>query len=257
MDREPTKRFTSRAEYCAAPAWIPGCAARTAGTGCAIVARYDRGGHRLRHGPAVDALPAVRLHGLRGEAQRGDAGGRGTLTATLRRLSQRGRRSPKRPLCPTGVWEQLRPGRLTTGSMWNAHVRSSCAFCSLTAMSYWLLNCRQTDTTPFMRAYDALPDEWRNLPAHRRQPPSSDPVTAKPHHPLFGDVEPQVRFLEKRTGVRLERFSRPRTVESSTPLPGDPRHEPMMAALRQLFDAHQENGKVVFHYNTLVRYGRL
>ncbi len=118
-------------------------------------------------------------------------------------------------------------------------------------------NFRQTDTTPFMRAYDALPEEWRTLPAHRPHPAPSERFAAKRQHPLFGDVEPQVRFLENRQEFDWDGFRGRVLSESSTPLPGAPRHGPMMAALRELFDAHQENGKVVFHYNTLVRYGRL
>ena len=118
-------------------------------------------------------------------------------------------------------------------------------------------NFRRTDTTPFMRAYDALPEEWRNLPVHRPQATPSEDVAAKPSHPLFGDVEPQVRLLEHRQEFDWEGFRGRVLSESSTPLPGDPRHAPMMAALRQLFDAHQEQGKVIFYYDTLVRYGRL
>ena len=118
-------------------------------------------------------------------------------------------------------------------------------------------NYRQTDTTPFMRAYDALPDEWRNLPAYRRRALQQEDGAVKPPHPLFRDIESQVVFLENRQEFDWEGFSGRVISESTTPLPGDPRHEPMMAALRELFDAHQEQGKVVFYYETLVRYGRL
>jgi ubiquinone/menaquinone biosynthesis C-methylase UbiE len=44
---------------------------------------------------------------------------------------------------------------------------------------------------------------------------------------------------------------------SYSPPTGHPKHEPMLAALRQLFDAHAESGRVRFEYETHVHYGRL
>jgi hypothetical protein len=44
---------------------------------------------------------------------------------------------------------------------------------------------------------------------------------------------------------------------SYAPAAGDPRHEPMMAELRAIFDRHQQDGKVTFEYDTQVYWGRL
>lgn len=44
---------------------------------------------------------------------------------------------------------------------------------------------------------------------------------------------------------------------SYAPLPGDPRHEPMIARLRAIFDSHQQEGFVVLPYATNLYYGRL
>lgn len=44
---------------------------------------------------------------------------------------------------------------------------------------------------------------------------------------------------------------------SYAPQSGDPRYEPMIAELRQLFEAHQANGRVAFLYQTNVYYGAL
>lgn len=41
---------------------------------------------------------------------------------------------------------------------------------------------------------------------------------------------------------------------SYAPLPGDPRHESVMAQMGQLFEKYQENGRVIFHYNTRLYY---
>src|SRR5215469_2444486 len=44
---------------------------------------------------------------------------------------------------------------------------------------------------------------------------------------------------------------------SYTPPEGHAKYEPMLAALRRLFEAHQENGEVAFNYETHVYYGQL
>jgi SAM-dependent methyltransferase len=44
---------------------------------------------------------------------------------------------------------------------------------------------------------------------------------------------------------------------SYAPEPGHAQHEPMMVALRELFDRHARDGTVVFPYRTLVYYGQL
>jgi hypothetical protein len=44
---------------------------------------------------------------------------------------------------------------------------------------------------------------------------------------------------------------------SYVPLPGDPRHEPMLADMARLFDEHQAGGAIRFVYETEVYYGRL
>jgi len=44
---------------------------------------------------------------------------------------------------------------------------------------------------------------------------------------------------------------------SYSPPEGHPNHEPMLAALKTIFDAHQENGRVRFDYETSMYYGQL
>lgn len=43
---------------------------------------------------------------------------------------------------------------------------------------------------------------------------------------------------------------------SYAPEPGEPQHEPMIAGLRRLFERHQDGGKVLFPYRTLVFFGQ-
>jgi SAM-dependent methyltransferase len=44
---------------------------------------------------------------------------------------------------------------------------------------------------------------------------------------------------------------------SYTPSPGDEKYEPMLAALRRIFEKHQLGGRVAFNYKTRVYYARL
>ncbi len=43
---------------------------------------------------------------------------------------------------------------------------------------------------------------------------------------------------------------------SYAPMAGHPEHEPLMAGLREVFDRHQRDGKVIFPYQTLVFFGQ-
>lgn len=42
---------------------------------------------------------------------------------------------------------------------------------------------------------------------------------------------------------------------SYMPLPGDPRHEPLLRRLRELFDSSQRDGSIRFEYNTMIYRG--
>jgi len=44
---------------------------------------------------------------------------------------------------------------------------------------------------------------------------------------------------------------------SYAPEPGHPRHEPMIAAVRRVFDHHEKNGEILYPYRSLVYFGQL
>jgi hypothetical protein len=44
---------------------------------------------------------------------------------------------------------------------------------------------------------------------------------------------------------------------SYTPAANDPRRPPMLERLRQIFDRHQQGGRVTFEYDTRAHYGQL
>lgn len=43
---------------------------------------------------------------------------------------------------------------------------------------------------------------------------------------------------------------------SYAPEPGEPQHEPLIEGLRQVFERHQDGGRVLFPYRTLVFFGQ-
>lgn len=113
-------------------------------------------------------------------------------------------------------------------------------------------NERSGEGTPFLDGFEALLQEHAReykMVGHRKFSPSD-------LEPFFGG------------GMRVARFSnaqsfdfdglRGRLLSSSyAPERGDPQHEPMMAALRGLFERTQVAGKVEFRYDTQVYYGPL
>jgi SAM-dependent methyltransferase len=114
-------------------------------------------------------------------------------------------------------------------------------------------NIRRVDTTPFLRDYEAFLRQWGtdyNEVSSRYR--DEDAL-----HAFFGPGGYRTRRFDYRQEFDLAGL-RGRLLSSSyTPGPGDPRRPPMLAALAELFQAHQEDGRVAFAYDTWVYYGRL
>ena len=128
-----------------------------------------------------------------------------------------------------------------------AHILERGGWCMLV----W--NDRRTDSTSFLRDYQQL---------LRDHAPEYGHVT---HKQLGGhDFD---RFFGP-GGYRTASFPnhqqfdfdglRGRLLSSSyAPEPGQPGHDAMLSRLREIFDAHQQNGGVTFEYDTQVFFGRL
>ncbi|MBA4017631.1 MAG: SAM-dependent methyltransferase [Pirellula sp.] len=121
-----------------------------------------------------------------------------------------------------------------------------------------LWNSRHVDTTPLLRGYEALLQQY------------ATDYNAVNHQNI--DAAAVARFYAPGTCTRIvlpnsQSFDfaglRGRLLSSSyAPAAGDPRHEPMLAALRQLFDDHAAAGAsgeklARFDYDTEIYYGRL
>lgn len=115
-----------------------------------------------------------------------------------------------------------------------------------------LWNTRSTDSSPFLRGYEAL------LREHGTD------YAAVNHADTVGDDALRTVLgteLRRRAVPNAQRFDlagvRGRLLSSSyAPAEGRPGHAPMMEALERLFRDHAEDGEVVFEYETEVYFGR-
>lgn len=115
-------------------------------------------------------------------------------------------------------------------------------------------NVRQSDSTAFLRHYEAFLHEWGTdyAAVQRRQEHPEDSLDA-----FFGR-----RPVASATFSNEQRFGyeglEGRLLSCSyVPKAGDAEFEPMLAALRELFDAHEESGEVAFRYDVRTYAGSL
>jgi ubiquinone/menaquinone biosynthesis C-methylase UbiE len=112
-------------------------------------------------------------------------------------------------------------------------------------------NSRMTEGTPFREGYDLLLKHYAT---------DYEKMTHK------NISEHDLAAFFKEGTMRVARFTmgqafdfdglKGRLLSSSyAPLPEHPNHEPMIAALRQLFDDTSEDGKILFDYETEVYWG--
>jgi SAM-dependent methyltransferase len=120
----------------------------------------------------------------------------------------------------------------------------------------WLVivwNDRHTDATAFQADYEKLLLEFGTDYAqacHRRtdKPEIIESFFGKP--PLLKNFYLVQKF--DFAGIKGRLLS-----SSYAPAAGQPRHEEMLAALKGVFETHQQNGRVIFEYETHVYYGHL
>jgi SAM-dependent methyltransferase len=114
-------------------------------------------------------------------------------------------------------------------------------------------NIRRVDGGPFLREYEAFLRKWGT----DYKEVSGRYQDEAAMQAFFGPGGYRTRRFDHRQTFDLAGL-RGRLLSSSyTPAKGDPRREPMLAALPELFDRHQVGGQVAFEYDTYVHYGRL
>jgi ubiquinone/menaquinone biosynthesis C-methylase UbiE len=113
-------------------------------------------------------------------------------------------------------------------------------------------NERRTDSTPFLREYEAMLIEQGTDYARVRHENVDDAAIAAFFAPAIArkrEFDNAQHFDEAGFVARV--FS-----SSYTPSAGDPRYAAMLDAVRKLFAKHAKDGKVSFEYDTRVHYGR-
>ncbi|MEO8481962.1 MAG: class I SAM-dependent methyltransferase [Acidobacteriota bacterium] len=115
---------------------------------------------------------------------------------------------------------------------------------------FW--NVRRLDSDPFAKAYEQLLLTYGTdytLVTQRHM--DATVLTAFFRGPFETHAFPYVQTFDF-DGLRGRLLS-----SSYAPSPGHPQHEPMISTLRQIFDAHQEQGRVHFVYDTQLYLGAL
>ncbi|MGE3317428.1 MAG: methyltransferase domain-containing protein, partial [Planctomycetaceae bacterium] len=138
---------------------------------------------------------------------------------------------------------------------WFNPERARTEFCRITKPNGWgalVWNSRKTDSSPFLRAYEALLREFGTDYAAIRH----EDIATEIFEQFFGaghirHVLPNVQRFDL-AGVTGRLLS-----SSYAPAAGHPRHEPMLAALATIFQEHACDGVVEFEYDTEIFAGRL
>ena len=113
-------------------------------------------------------------------------------------------------------------------------------------------NERRVDSTPFLREFEQLLLSYGTDYQSVRHERTTEEIET-----FFAPSPFHVQTFEY-----LQQFDYPglegRLLSSSyTPQADDVAYGPMVRELRRIFDAHQENGRVAFEYNTRVYFGQL
>src|SRR5512146_109588 len=114
-----------------------------------------------------------------------------------------------------------------------------------------LWNERAAGPVPFLEEYEAL---------LRRYAPEYDAVSRLRAQEdgirqFFGHAPELATFANEQV-LDFDGLEGRVMSSSYAPMPDRPEHAPLMAGLREVFDRHQREGKVVFPYRTLVYFGQ-
>lgn len=112
-------------------------------------------------------------------------------------------------------------------------------------------NERQLDTTPFLRAYEALLTKHGTDYAKVRH----ENINAQALGAFFTGGDYVTHRFPNEQRFDYEGLSGRLLSSSYVPAEGEPGNVPMMAELREIFERHQEGGRVCFAYDTRVYVG--
>jgi SAM-dependent methyltransferase len=115
-----------------------------------------------------------------------------------------------------------------------------------------LWNERRLDSTPFLCEFERLLLRYGTDYERVRHERTTQEIET-----FFAPSPFEVRTFDNRQEFDYSALEGRLLSSSYTPQSDDATYGPMLHELRRVFDAHQENGRVVFEYNTLVYYGQL
>ena len=139
---------------------------------------------------------------------------------------------------------------------WFDRDRVGAEFARILKPQGWLVlvwNERRIDSTPFLRAYEQLLHTYSPEYAqvdHKQV--DLDIIRA-----AFPTAVFKTRSFDNQQWFDFEGVKGRLMSSSYAPEAHHPNHEPMLAELASLFAAHQQNGQIVFEYDTRVNYGQL
>lgn len=113
-------------------------------------------------------------------------------------------------------------------------------------------NDRRLDSTPFLRGYEALLRKYGTDYAKVQEFNPRNEIAA-----FFAPQTFKLKEFPNRQAFDFEGFKGRVMSASYTPEPGNPRFEPMLEALLELYNSNEENGTVAFEYDTKIYFGKL
>jgi len=114
-------------------------------------------------------------------------------------------------------------------------------------------NVRQTDTTPFLRSYEAVLRE--HAPDYGKA--THQNIGCDDLRGFFSPSGYTTRAFENEPRLNFESLKGRLLSSSYSPEPGHPDHDAMVRALRQAFERHEERGEVAIKYTTEVHLSRM
>jgi len=113
-------------------------------------------------------------------------------------------------------------------------------------------NQRNTDTTPFLRAYEQLLITYGTDYQRVRHENTTDNIGS-----FFTPSPFKERVFEMQQNFDYAELEGRLLSSSYSPLEGNPNYTPMLTELRGIFEAHKIDGRISMEYRTRMYYGRL
>ncbi|HQT95305.1 MAG: SAM-dependent methyltransferase [Acidobacteria bacterium 37-71-11] len=139
---------------------------------------------------------------------------------------------------------------------WFDRPRARAEFAHILKPGGWVVllwNLRRKDADAFAVEYERLLLEYATDYERVDHANVTDAVIAK----FFDPASFRLRVFPNRQVFDYEALEGRLLSSSYAPAAGHPNHAPMLAALRAVFDRHNEGGTVAFAYDTQVYFGRL